>query len=98
MKLRDQLRTHKETFYNWPPIWANTRQDPTDKPQGEIGNLQQVFMNDDGDILFIAIEYQGRRYMGAIGFDSPALCLQISFLLQSSIGLSIKEIGDIDLP
>ena len=98
MKLRDQLRTDKGTFYNWPPIWANTRQDPTDKPQGEIGNLQQVFMNDDGDILFIAIEYQGRRYMGAIGFDSPALCRQIYIALQSSIGLSIKEIGDIDLP
>ena len=98
MKLRDQLRTDKGTFYNWPPIWANTRQDPTDKPQGEIGNLQQVFMNDDGDILFIAIDYQGRRYMGAIGFDSPALCWQIYILLQSHIGLSIKEIGDIDLP
>ena len=98
MKLRDQLRTDKGTFYNWPPIWANTRQDPTDKPQGEIGNLQQVFMNDDGDILFIAIEYQGRRYMGAMGFDSPALCWQIYLLLQSYIGLSIKEIGDIDLP
>jgi len=98
MKLRDQLRTDKGTFYNWPPIWTNTRQDPTDKPQGEIGNLQQVFMNDDGDILFIAIEYQGRRYMGAIGFDSPALCWQIYILLQSHIGLSIKEIGDIDLP
>jgi hypothetical protein len=98
MKLRDQLRTDKGTFYNWPPIWANTRQDPTDKPQGEIGNLQQVFMNDDGDILFIAIEYQGRRYMGAIGFDSPALCRQIYIALQSHLGLSIKEIGDIDLP
>jgi hypothetical protein len=35
MKLRDQLRTDKGTFYNWPPIWTNTRQDPTDKPQGE---------------------------------------------------------------
>ena len=98
MKLRDQLRTDKGTFYNWPPIWTNP-QDPTDKPQGEIGNLQDVFMSEDSDsILFIAIEYQGRRYMGAIGFDSPALCLQISFLLQSSIGLSIKKIGDIDLP
>ena len=97
MKLRDQLRTHRETFYNWPPIWANTRQEPTDKPQGEIGNLQQVFMNDDGDILFIAIEYQGRRYMGAIGFDSPALCRQIYIALQSHIGLSIEEISDIDL-
>ena len=55
-------------------------------------------MNDDGDILFIAIEYQGRRYMGAIGFDSPALCRQIYIALQSHLGLSIKEIGDIDLP
>ena len=99
MKLRDQLRTDKGTFYNWPPIWTNTRQDPTDKPQGEIGNLEDVWMTEAADdILFIAIEYQGRRYMGAIGFDSPALCRQIYIALQSSIGLSIKEIGDIDLP
>ena len=97
MRLRDRLRMDKGTFYNWPPIWTTTRHDPPDKPKGEIGNLQQVWMAGD-DIIFIAIEYQGRRYMGAIGFDSPALCLQISFLLQSSIGLSIKEIGDIDLP
>ena len=52
----------------------------------------------DDDILFIAIEYQGRRYIGAMGFDSPDLCFQISILLQSHIGLSIKEIGDIELP
>ena len=97
MKLRDQLRTHKGTFYNWPPIWTN-RQDPTDKPQGEIGNLQEILMSEDDDnILFIAIEYQGRRYMGAIGFDSPALCRQIYIALQSHIGLSIEEISDIDL-
>ena len=99
MKLRDQLGTDKGTFYNWPPIWTNTRQDPTDNPQGEIGNLEDVWMTEAADdIIFIVIEYQGHRYMGAMGFESPALCLQISFLLQSSIGLSIKEIGDIDLP
>ena len=97
MKLRDQLRTDKGTFYNWPPIWTTTRHDPTDKPKGEIGNLQQVWMGED-DIIFIAVEYQDRRYMGAIGFDSPALCRQIYIALQSSIGLSIKEIGDIYLP
>ena len=98
MKLRDQLRTDKGTFYNWPPIWTN-REDPTDKPQGEIGNLQDVLMSeDDYDVLFIAIEYQGRRYMGAMGFEDPALCWRIYILLQSYFGLSIKEIGDIDLP
>jgi len=99
MKLRDQLRTDKGTFYNWPPIWTNTREDPTDKPQGEIGNLQDVLMSeDDYDVLFIAIEYQDRRYMGAMGFEDPALCWRIYILLQSYFGLSIKEIGDIDLP
>jgi hypothetical protein len=97
MKLRDQLRTDKGIFYNWPPIWTN-RQDPTDKPQGEIGNLQDVWMSEDDDnISFIAIEYQGHSYIGAMGFESPALCFQIAFLLQSHTGLSIKEIGDLEL-
>jgi len=99
MKLRDQLRTDKGTFYNWPPIWTNHK-DPTDKPRGEIGNLEAVWMTPEAadDILFIAIDYQGRRYMGAMLLDSSALCRQIYLLLKSHIGLSIKEIGDIDLP
>jgi hypothetical protein len=50
------------------------------------------------DILFIAIEYEGRRYMGVMFLDSSAFCRQIYTLLQSKIGLSIKEIGDIELP
>jgi hypothetical protein len=98
MELRDQLRTDKGTFYNWPPIWTNC-QDPTDKLRGEIGNLQEVMMTEtDDDILFIAIDYQGRRYIGAMAVDSPALCRQIYVLLQSHVGLSIEEIGDLDLP
>jgi len=56
MKLRDQLPHGQGDFYNWPPIWTNTHQDPTDKPQGEIGNLQDVLMSeDDYDVLFIAM-------------------------------------------
>ena len=51
----------------------------------------------DDEALFIVIEYQGRRYMGAMGFDSSAFCRQIYALFQSHIDLSIKEIGDIDV-
>jgi hypothetical protein len=100
MKLRDKLRTDKGSFYNWPPIWTNTREDPTDKPRGEIGNLQEVIMTPEAadDILFITIDYQGRRYMGAMAVDSAALCRQIYLLLQSHVGLSIEEIGNLDLP
>ena len=46
---------------------------------------------DDYDVLFIAIEYQGRSYMGAMGFESPALCLQISILLESCIVFGLKR-------
>ena len=83
MKLRDQLRANKGTFYDWPPIWTNC-QDPTDKPQGEIGKLQEVMMTEaDDDILFIAIEYQGRRYIGAMGFDSPDLFYSLTVAYRS---------------
>jgi hypothetical protein len=99
MKLRDQLRMHKATGYDWPPIWTNPRKDQPDKPQGEIGNLQDVLMiKGDARVIFIAIEHQGGRYMGAVGLDSAAFCRQIYSRLKSYIGLSIKEIGDIDLP
>ena len=98
MTLRDQLHTHNGTFYNWPPIWTTSR-DPRDKLRGEIGTLQHVLMNEhDDEVLFIVIEYQGRRYMGAMGFDSSAFCRQIYTVLQPHIGLSIKEIGDMDVP
>ena len=99
MKLRDLLRTETGTvFNNWPPIWTH-RQDPTDKPRGEIGNLQEVVMTEAADdILFIAIEYHDRRYVGAMLLDSAALCRQLYLLLQSRIVLSIEEIGALDLP
>ena len=70
----------------------NTRPDPNDKPQGEIGNLQQVLRRQDlAEIVFLVIQYQNRRYMGAIRFDDDAFCQIIYALLQSQLGLSIKR-------
>ena len=74
------------------------RPDPNDKPQGEIGKLQQVLRRQaSAEILFLVIQYQNRRYMGAMRFDDDAFCQEIYALLQSQLGLSIKEIGDVDV-
>ncbi len=74
------------------------RPDPEDKPRGEIGNLEQVLMSDVvDDALFLIIQYDGFRYMGAIGFDDHAFCRAIYTLLNSHIGRAMKEIGDLDL-
>ena len=61
-------------------------------------NLQQVLRRQDlAEILFLVIQYQNRRYMGAMRFDDDAFCQEIYALLQSQLGLSIKEIGDVDV-
>jgi hypothetical protein len=44
------------------------------------------------------MQYRGSRYMGFVAFDDSTFCRQIYNLLKSKAGLSIKEIGDIDLP
>jgi hypothetical protein len=35
--------------------------------------------------------------MAALSFDDPAFCSQLYPLLQEKVGLSIREIGDLDL-
>ena len=47
--------------------------------------------------LFLLIQHEGLRYMGSMAFDDPAFCYELYRLLKSKAGLSIKEIGDIDL-
>jgi hypothetical protein len=47
--------------------------------------------------LFLLIRHDGFRYMGSMAFDDPAFCYELYRLLNSHVGRSIKEIGDIDL-
>jgi hypothetical protein len=99
MQLRDHpLMTRKSGSCNWPPRWTTTRPDQDDKPTGEVGVLDEALMSKLIDNkIFVFIQYQGFRYMGFLGFDDPFFCSQIYSLLKSNIGLSIKEIGDLDV-
>src|SRR6266702_4793635 len=47
--------------------------------------------------VFLFIDYQGHRYMGAMDFDDPQFCNEIYSLLNSHIGYSLTQIGDLDL-
>jgi hypothetical protein len=47
--------------------------------------------------VFLTIQYEGNRYVGSMAFDDERFCYEIYTLLKSKLGLSIKEIGDIDL-
>ena len=97
MKLRDHpLMIRKSGYPSWPPVWTTTHQDRDDKPIGEVGTLEDVMMSPPIDV-FMFMQYQGFRYMGFLGFDDPMFCREIYALLETTLGLSLKEIGDIDL-
>jgi hypothetical protein len=90
--------THKGVFSTWPPKWTATDRDRDDKPVGEVGILEDVLMSNLVDNkLFIFMQCEGLRYMGFMNFDDPPFCRQIYSLLKSNLGLSIKEIGDLDV-
>jgi|ERR671922_1091790 hypothetical protein len=99
MKLRNHpLLTRDNGFRSWPPLWTTTRHNKDDKPIGEIGSLEDVMMSDlIKDKVFMFMQYDGLRYMGFMYFDDAQFCSDIYILLKSKLGLSIKEIGDLDL-
>ena len=58
----------------------------------------QVLMNDlFHTMLFLTIEYQSLRYMGAMQFDDTEFCYEIFNILKSHVSSSIKQIGDLVL-
>jgi hypothetical protein len=88
----------KNGFRAWPPRWTTTSHLKDDKPIGEIGFLEDVMVSKLVDNkVFMFMQCEGLRYMGFMCFDDLAFCSQIHALLKANIGLSIKEIGDLNV-
>jgi hypothetical protein len=97
MKLRDHPAMSHQGLRNWPPEWTSLGR--IRRPKGEVGTLERALMNELSDIkIFLLINYEGDHYTGSMEFDDPKFCRRIYALLKSKIGLSIKEIGDLELP
>lgn len=99
LQLRDHRMLKQESGHVvWPPVWLRMGDNKPSPLTGEIGYLAQVLTNPASEkLLFLIITHQASQYMGAMVFDDPIFCGQLSELLKSKIGLSIKEIGDLDL-
>jgi len=76
--------------------WPTTRW--YDKVFGEIGTLEDVVMSDLIDNkIFLFMGHRGCRYMGVMGFDDIGFCNHLFEILMLNRGLSIKQIGGLDL-
>jgi hypothetical protein len=82
----------------WPPQWSNTYQPKEVWPQGEIGTLEKVWMDDLLDRwVFLHMRLDAFRYIGAFCFEDRSSCSMIYSLLKSVVGRSIADIGDLDV-
>ena len=81
----------------WPPIWYKSK-DTAPTVTGEVGVLKFVHAQAEVSLkCYIVMECEGEKYIGELVFHDRASSQRIAFLLRSSIGRSIKEIGDIDI-
>jgi hypothetical protein len=79
---------------NWPPVWVGGAK----TLKGEIGILKYVLMrHGPADRCYLTMEYQSQAFVGTLFFDDEASCGRICTLLQSNIGHSLKEIGDLEV-
>jgi hypothetical protein len=79
----------------WPPKWTTTRKFEH-RPKGEIGVLEDVLRN--GRRCFLIIRHDARTYMGGLTFNNAESCDKICEFIKKHTGLSLKEIGDLEIP
>lgn len=98
MKLRDHPLMRYHGMKSWPPVWVNTRSEPTIKRTGEIGTLTRViYYSETPKRLFLRARADEQDYIGCLVFNDTQFCEQLNRILQSQVGRSIREIGDLDL-
>jgi hypothetical protein len=98
MKLRDHpLMARQSGHITWPPRWQPVG-NHSGFVQAELGILEDVSMTDlIPNKVFIAMRHLGERYISVLQFDDQIFTRQIYSLLERRIGVSIREIGELEL-
>ena len=97
-----QLRDHPQLIIgrhpSWPPVWVHTRTEPYKKLTGEVGVFTGTILFEFAPTrLFVKMEFEQERYLGCLLVQDAIFARQLHSFLKNLIGLSIKEIGDLDL-
>lgn len=97
MHLRDLPQLKYRGHPIWPPTWNKTK-DSIPTVVGEVGVLKFVHSHRGGSLrCYIVMEHENEKYVGDLLFDDPALARQITVLLRTNVGRTLKEIGDIEV-
>ena len=80
---------------NWPPVW--TREfGPETYAAGEVGTLEEVRRSVLDNQCYLAIQYNGSRYLGFLQCDDREFFEKVYRCLTKSCGQPIHAIGELD--
>jgi len=98
MKLRDHPLVKQHLIPQWPPVWVSLDDEDERRSRSVEGVLTEVrepISRSDGIVLIM--DHNDNRYGSILIFSDLAFRRQVFELLKDSVGLSIQQIGDIDL-
>src|SRR5262245_41937881 len=95
------LRDHPQFDFlghsGWPPVWVHTRSTPPKRREGEVGMLTgSACYKGALTRLYVRMEFENEPYLGCLLVHDAVFCNQLHEFLQKHIGLTIKEVGDLD--
>jgi hypothetical protein len=100
-----ELRNHSQMIWqgrrNWPPKWTGPHNSENPLPEGEVGVLTRVETTDPSLIAphcILVIRHGNEDYVGSLFFNDEEFLQKICRMLNDHIGLSISEIGSLDIP
>lgn len=85
---------------SWPPSWLSLSGSQEKQSPGESGTLTNVNLSriDPITICYLTTQLADEHFMGTLMCKEPEVCRFVYNLLKESIGKSIAEIGDLELP
>ena len=98
MKLRDHPLVRQHLIPQWSPVWVSLDDEDERRSRSVEGVLTEVrepISRSDGIVLIM--DHNDNRYGSILIFSDLAFRRQVFELLKDSVGLSIQQIGDIDL-
>jgi len=98
LPLRDHPQFNFFGHSGWPPVWAHTRSKLYKRLTGEVGVFTGTKLYEHAPTrLFVKMEFAQEPYLGCVLTHDAIFARQLHNFLQNYIGLSIKEVGDLDL-
>src|SRR5499433_2064071 len=98
MKLRDHPLVRQYLIPQWPPVWVsldNEDERRSRSVEGVLTEVREPISRSDGIVLIM--HHNDNRYGTILIFSDLTFRKQIFKLLKDSVGLSIQQVGDIDL-